>query len=176
MDNLHKPTSCAALPYFRVPSLALRAIHLVPRLRRVADLCSSTVSDTANRLRKTRKKKSSAVLLFLLTQSTICTQALKRKGRSSKRKGNHGCPFLFAPAARAAAPAASAAVPAVETARSPHAAACEIPAQKWRTVYTVRAHRKAGACDRFAILENALCLSSPACYNQYNGTQQGECA
>ena len=158
-------------------------------------MCSSNVSDTANRLRKTRKKKSSAVLLFLLTQSTICTQALKRKGRSSKRKGNHGCPFLFAPAASAAvpaasaaapaasaavpaasaaAPAASAAVPAADAARSPHAVACEILARKWRTVYTVRAHRKAGVCDRFAILENALCLSSPACYNQYNGTQQGE--
>ena len=36
---------CAALLYSRVPSLALRAIHLVPRLRRVADLCSSTVSE-----------------------------------------------------------------------------------------------------------------------------------
>ena len=41
----------------------------------------------------------------------------------------------------------------------------QLPAQKWRTVYTVRAHRKAGACDRFAILENALCLSHSACYN-----------
>ena len=29
----------------------------MPRLLEVADLCSSTVSDTANRLRKTRKKK-----------------------------------------------------------------------------------------------------------------------
>ena len=29
-------------------SLALRAIHLVSRLRRAADLCSSTVSDSAN--------------------------------------------------------------------------------------------------------------------------------
>ena len=74
------------------------------------------------------------------------------------RTGNHGCPFLVAPAARAA-------VPAADAARSPHAAACEIPARKWRTVYTVRAHRKAGACDRFAILENALCLSHSACYN-----------
>ena len=156
------------------------------RLRRINRMCSSNVSDTANRLRKTRKKKSSAVLLFLLTQSTICTQALKRKGRSSKRKGNHGCPFLFAPAASAAvpaasaaapaasaaapaasaaAPAASAAVPAADAARSPHAAACEIPARKWRTACAVRAHRKAGACDRFAILENALCLSHSACYN-----------
>ena len=33
----------------------------MPRLLEVADLCSSTVSDTANMLRKTRKKKSSAV-------------------------------------------------------------------------------------------------------------------
>ena len=33
-------------------------------LRRVARMCSSNVSDPANRLRKTRKKKSSAVLLF----------------------------------------------------------------------------------------------------------------
>ena len=56
-------------------------------------------------------------------------------------------------------------LPAAEAARSPRAAACEILAQKWRTVYTVRAHRKAGACDRFAILENALCLSHSACYN-----------
>ena len=112
-------TNCAARVSPRGPSLALRAIHLVPRLLEVADLCSSNVSDTANRLRKTRKKKSSAALLFLLTQSTICTQALKRKGRSSKRKGNHGCPFLFAPAASAAAPAASAAVPAPDGAMSP---------------------------------------------------------
>ncbi|GFO87686.1 hypothetical protein BUFA31_08500 [Butyricicoccus faecihominis] len=41
----------------------------------------------------------------------------------------------------------------------------EIPARKWRTACAVRAHRKAGACDRFAILENALCLSHSACYN-----------
>ena len=34
------------------------------RLRRVNRMCSRTVSDTANRLRKTRKKKSSAVLLI----------------------------------------------------------------------------------------------------------------
>ena len=32
--------------------------------RRVARMCSRTLSDPANRLRKTRKKKSSAVLLF----------------------------------------------------------------------------------------------------------------
>ena len=50
--------------YPRAPSLALRAIHLVLRLRRVNHMCSSTVPDTANMLRNIRKKKSSAVLLF----------------------------------------------------------------------------------------------------------------
>ena len=37
---------------------------VMSRLLEVADLCSRTVSDPANRLRKTREKKSSAVLLF----------------------------------------------------------------------------------------------------------------
>ena len=37
-------TNCAVLLSPRGPSLALRAIHLVPRLRRVADMCSSKVS------------------------------------------------------------------------------------------------------------------------------------
>ena len=45
---------CATLLSPRGPSLALRAIHLVPHLRRVARMCSSTLSDTANMLRKTR--------------------------------------------------------------------------------------------------------------------------
>ena len=57
-------TSCATRVSSRGPSLALRAIHLVLRLRRVAGLCSSNVSDPANRLRKIRKNKSSAVPLF----------------------------------------------------------------------------------------------------------------
>ena len=35
---------CAALLFLRGPSLALRAIHLVPHLRRVNNMCSSTLS------------------------------------------------------------------------------------------------------------------------------------
>ena len=62
--DLHSQTVCATLLSPRGPSLALWAIHLVSRLRRLSGLCSRTVSDTANRLRKTRKKKSSAVPLF----------------------------------------------------------------------------------------------------------------
>ena len=40
-------TSCATRVSPRGPSLALRAIHLVSRLRRVADMCSSTESGIA---------------------------------------------------------------------------------------------------------------------------------
>ena len=50
--------NCAALSSPRGPSLALRAIHLVPHLRRVARMCSSTLSDTANMLRNIRKKNT----------------------------------------------------------------------------------------------------------------------
>ena len=44
-----KLASCATRVSPRGPSLALRAIHLVSRLRRAADMCSSTESGTAQR-------------------------------------------------------------------------------------------------------------------------------
>ena len=74
------------------------------RLRRVNRMCSRTVSDTANRLRKTRRKKSSAVLLISERSHVGNLRQIRKqgKGRSSKRKGNRRCPFLFAPAAGAA--------------------------------------------------------------------------
>ena len=45
-------------------ALKNRAALLCRALRRVNRLCSRTLSDPANRLRKTRKKKSSAVPIF----------------------------------------------------------------------------------------------------------------
>ena len=82
-----RQTSCAAQSSPRGPSLALRAIHLVPRLRRLSGLCSSNVSDTANRLRKTRKKKSSAVPLFQSGHiSAICAR-LSNKGKAGVQRG-----------------------------------------------------------------------------------------
>ena len=51
-------TNCATRSSPRGPSLALWAIHLVLRLRRVNHMCSSTVSDTANMLRNIRKKNT----------------------------------------------------------------------------------------------------------------------
>ena len=62
----------------------------MPRLLEVADLCSSTVSDTANRLLKrmdsegspsVAEKKSSAVPLFRSGHmSAICARPSKGKG------------------------------------------------------------------------------------------------
>ena len=50
------------------------------RLRRVAGLCSSNISDPANRLRKTRKKKFSAVPLFRSGHmSAICARLRNKR-------------------------------------------------------------------------------------------------
>ena len=72
-------------------------------------MCSSWVSDTAYRKRNGRAMRANVTQLpFSFSErSPLCRYrcALKRKGRSSKRKGNHGCPFLFTPAASAAIPA-----------------------------------------------------------------------
>ena len=64
-------------------------------------MCSRTVPDTANRLRKTRKKKSSAVLLISKRSHVGNLRQIKKqgKGRSPKRKENRRLSFLFAPAA-----------------------------------------------------------------------------
>ena len=94
-------TNCAVLLSPRGPSLALRAIHLVPRLRRLSGLCSSNVSDTANRLRKTRKKKSSAVPLFRSGHmSAICARLSKGKAGVQRGRDTAGVPS-FLPLRRA---------------------------------------------------------------------------
>ena len=83
------------------------------RLRRINRMCSRTVSDTANRLLKrtdsegsssVAEKKSSAVPLISKRSHIGNLRQIRKqgKGRSSKRKGNRRCPFLFAPAAGAA--------------------------------------------------------------------------
>ena len=85
----------------------------MPRLLKVADMCSSALSDPANRLLKrtdsegsssVAEKKSSAVPLISQRSHIGNLRQIRKqgKGRSSKRKGNRRCPFLFAPAAGAA--------------------------------------------------------------------------
>ena len=55
--------------------------------RRVAHMCSSTVSDTANRLRKTRKKKSSVVPLFRSGHMSVICARLTNKGKVGVQRG-----------------------------------------------------------------------------------------
>ena len=69
------------------------------RLRRPSDMCSSNVSDTANRLRKTRKKKSSAVPLLRSGHlSAICAR-LGSKGKVGVQRGREtaGVPSFLPP-------------------------------------------------------------------------------
>ena len=62
-------------------------------------MCSSTVSDTANRLRKTRKKKSSAVPLFLIGHMSAICARLGSKGKVGVQRGRKtvGCPSFLPP-------------------------------------------------------------------------------
>ena len=63
-------------------------------------MCSRTLSDPANRLRKTRKKKSSAVLLF---EAVTCRQSAPdypRERGDSQEGGNRRCLPSCAPARR----------------------------------------------------------------------------
>ena len=76
----------------------------MPRLRRVTYMCSRPISDTANRRRKTRCGNPTAVPPISERSHIGNLRQIRKqgKGRSSKRKGNRRCPFLFAPAASAA--------------------------------------------------------------------------
>ena len=68
------------------------------RLLEVADLCSRTLSDPANRLRKTRKKKSSAVPLFRSGHmSAICARLSTGKVGVKRGRKTAGCPSFLPP-------------------------------------------------------------------------------
>ena len=71
----------------------------MPRLRRVNRLCSRTVSDPANRFRKTRKKKSSAVPLFRSSHMSAICARLGSKGKVGVQRGRKtaGCPSFLPP-------------------------------------------------------------------------------
>ena len=75
------------------------------RLRRVAGLCSSNVSDPVNRLRKTRKKKSSAVPLFRSGHiSAICARLSTGKVGVQRGRKTAGCPSFLPTAVGTASP------------------------------------------------------------------------
>ena len=71
----------------------------MPRLRKLTHMCSSAVSDTANRLRKTRKKKSSAVPLFRSGHMSAICARLGSKGKVGVQRGREtaGVPSFLPP-------------------------------------------------------------------------------
>ena len=74
-------------------------LTLCRTLRRAADLCSSPISGTAKRLRKTRKEKSSAAPLRV-SALQISPCPLREKGRFTRGWKTAGCLPSCAPAAR----------------------------------------------------------------------------
>ena len=77
-------------------ALTNRAALLCRALRRVNRLCSRTVSDPANRLRKTRKKKSSAVPLFRSGHmSAICARLSRGKAGVQRGRETAGVPSFL---------------------------------------------------------------------------------
>ena len=80
-------------------ALKNRAALLCRALRRVNRLCSRTVSDTANRLRKTRKKKSSAVPTFRSGHMSAICARLRNKGKVGVQRGREtaGVPSFLPP-------------------------------------------------------------------------------
>ena len=102
------------------------------RLRRINRMCSSNVSDTANRLRKTRKKKSSAVPLFRSGHmSAICARPSKGKGRFTRGWKPQVSTLLCARAA-------SAQLPRHNRRNSPSQVLAAIPAPQDTAVKTCR--------------------------------------
>ena len=68
-------------------------------LRGLNLMCSRTVSDTANRLRKTRKKKSSVVPPFRSGHMSAICARLSNKGKVGVQRGRKtaGCPSFLPP-------------------------------------------------------------------------------
>ena len=69
------------------------------RLRKLTHMCSRTLSDPANRFRKTRKKKSSAVPLFRSGHMSAICARLGSKGKVGVQRGRKtaGCPSFLPP-------------------------------------------------------------------------------
>ena len=113
----------------------------MPRLRKFNRLCSSNVSGTANRLRKTRKKKSSAVPLFRSGHMSVICARLGSKGKVGVQRGRKtaGCPsFLPPPRARRIPALRRAQLPAEVQRKTPRPLGANPPA-------AVRVPRSAGA-------------------------------
>ena len=85
-------------PVYHNP-LTNRAALLCRTQRKVAGLCSSNVSDTANKSRKARKKKSSAVPPFRSGHMSAICARLTDKGKVGVQRGREtaGVPSFLPP-------------------------------------------------------------------------------
>ena len=100
-------------------------------------MCSRTVSGTANRLRKTRKKKSSAVPLFRSGRRSPIFVGLSSKGKVGVQRGRKtaGCPSFLPTAVGTASspPRGAARSRRPQTANPPLRFSEKLPARKGRT-------------------------------------------
>ena len=122
-------------------------------------MCSRTVSDPANRLRKTRKKKSSAVPPFRSGHMSVICARLTNKGKVGVQRGRKtvGCPSFLPPprgAARSRRPQ-TANPPAEIQRKTPRPLGTNTPA-------AVRAPRRVGAGKGAARQGEHACGSSCA--------------
>ena len=124
-------------------ALTNRAALLCRALRRLSGLCSRTLSDPANRLRKTRKKKSSAVPLFRSGHiSAICARLSTGKVGVQRGRKTAGCPSFLPTAVGTASPPRRAPRRSrrPQTANPPLRFSEKLPARKGRTRLRQFAH------------------------------------
>ena len=140
----------------------------MPRLRKVNRLCSSNVSDTANRLLKrtdsegsssVAEKKSSVVPLFRSGRRSLICARLRNKGKVGVQRGREtaGVPsFLPPPRARQSPALRRAQLPAESQRKKNRPSGANTPA-------AVRVPRSAGAEKRLPPVrdESPRCGSAP---------------
>ena len=97
--KISKPTSCATLLSPRGPSLALRAIHLVSRLRRVTRMCSSKVSVNCEYFTKDTKRYPDCRSPFRSGRRSLVCARLSNKGKVGVQRGREtaGVPSFLPP-------------------------------------------------------------------------------
>ena len=105
LSVISKLTNCATQASPRGPSLALRAIHLVSRLRRVADMCSSRVTELRIGKRKGRTRSRSV----LMRGKILCRSSFSKRSpvsglrqtKKQRKRDSQGwkpwCPSLCPP-------------------------------------------------------------------------------
>ena len=111
------------------------------RLRKLTHMCSRTLSDPANRFRKTRTKKSSAVPLFRSGHMSAICARLGSKGKVEVQRGREtaGVPsFLPQPRGAAVSRALQSAAPSLRFSENS-------PPRQGEPANAVRAPRLSGA-------------------------------